>query len=380
MLQRHAGVSKRVLLLLFFYHSLLALVYYVYALSNPSDSKAYFYKASVKYLGDNWLDYYGVSTAFIDFLSFFVVNRLGLNYEGAMALFAWLGYLGFVFFYVLLSEKVRYDPKIWGIPATIILLFLPNLHFWSSSLGKGSVIFLGFGLFFFGLNQPTARWLALLIGGWIIFQVRPHIFYVTLIAVGLGYTFSSAGIKLGYRLVVVVISVFLLNLIYTDVLRLTGLEDDSVLDPFISHRAAELSKATSGIDITNYSIPEKLFAFWFRPLFYDAPGALGIIVSFENLFYLLFFTQLLRPRAWAYLLRSEAIIKTALLTFLGVSVALAQISGNLGLAMRQKSQVMLLMLFVILKYRENVLLARKQLRLRLKALQKTQKQTITQTR
>jgi hypothetical protein len=50
------------------------------------------------------------------------------------------------------------------------------------------------------------------------------------------------------------------------------------------------------------------------------------------------------------LLTSDAIVKTCLFTFLGVSFALAQISGNLGLAMRQKSQVMILMLFVILKF------------------------------
>jgi hypothetical protein len=96
-----------------------------------------------------------------------------------------------------------------------------------------------------------------------------------------------------------------------------------------------------------------MFAFWFRPLFFDAPGILGIIVSFENLFYLIIFGYLLQPKALGYLFRADAINKTCLLTFLGVSFALAQISGNLGLAMRQKSQVMILMLFVILKYMDD---------------------------
>jgi hypothetical protein len=349
-LQRHPRLNKLVLILLFFYHSLIAVAYYVYALFNPSDSKAYFFKAFNQVRGENWFDYYGVSTAFIEFLAFFLVNRLGLNYEGCMALFAWLGYLGFVFFYIFLLEHFKHTPMIFKWPGVLFLLFLPNLHFWSSSLGKGSVIFLGFALFFFGLNKPSARWLALFIGGWLIFQVRPHIFYVTLIAVALGYTFSTANVNWIARLVIVAAAIFLLNLIYVDVLKLTGLEDDSILDNFISHRAKELTKSTSGIDITNYSFPEKLFAFWFRPLFLDASSLLGWIVSVENLFYLFFFAKLLRPSAWLYLWRANAIVKIALLTFLGVSVALAQISGNLGLAMRQKSQVMMLMLFVILKF------------------------------
>lgn len=349
-IQRHPRLSKRFLLILFLYHSLLAVAYYTYALSNPSDSKGYFYKASIKFNGDAWFDYFGVSTAFIDFIAFFFVNRLGLNYEGCMVMFSWLGYLGFVFFYIFFSERIKTIPKLFGYNALVVIFLLPNLHFWSSSLGKGSLIFFGFGLFFYGLSRPGLRVWALLLGGWIIFQIRPHIFYVVLIALGLGYTFSTRGVAIGYRLLILVVSVFLLNAIYVDVIKLTGLEDDSMLDPLISHRARELTKATSGIDITNYSMPEKLFAFWFRPLFFDAPGLLGWIVSFENLFYLFFFMRLLLPKALVYLVKADAHVKTCLLTFAGVSIALAQISGNLGLAMRQKSQVMMLMLFVILKF------------------------------
>jgi hypothetical protein len=194
---------------------------------------------------------------------------------------------------------------------------------------------------------------ALILGGLIIFHIRPHIFYVILIAITIGYTFSTRGVAVGYRLLILLGTVFLLYFIYEDILKFTGLEDDSMLDPMISHRARELAKATSGIDLTSYSVPEKLFAFWFRPYFFDAPGALGYIVSFENLFYLIFFARLFTLKGFRYLFSADAITKTCLFTFLGVSFALAQISGNLGLAMRQKSQVMFLMLFVILKFMDN---------------------------
>ncbi|MCU0398887.1 MAG: hypothetical protein MUC73_12395 [Cyclobacteriaceae bacterium] len=223
----------------------------------------------------------------------------------------------------------------------------------SSSLGKGSLIFFGFGLFFYGLNKPALRIWALVIGGYIIFMIRPHIFYVVMVAIGIGYTFSTKGVGIGYRITILTLAGFLVAYIYQDVLALTGLEDESMMDPLISHRARELSKATSGIDLTNYSFPEKLFAFWFRPLFFDAPGMLGYIVSFENLFYLIFFIRLITPGGIRHLFTADAITKTCLFTFLGVSFALAQISGNLGLAMRQKSQVMILMLFVILKYMDD---------------------------
>lgn len=346
----HPRVNRRFMFVLFVYHSLLAITYYIYALSNLSDSRGYYGRVASKVNGEEWFDYFGISTAFIDFISFFLVNRLGFTYEACMAFFSWLGFLGFLFFYVFMLERIRSSPKIFGFDGIMFLMLLPNLHFWSSSLGKGSLIFFGFGLFFFSLNRPRSRLFGLLLGSWIIFQIRPHIFYVVLIAIALGYTFSTRGVAFGYRILILLAAGFLLYYIYADVLKLTGLEDDFLLDPLISHRAEELTKATSGIDITNYSIVEKLFAFWFRPLFFDAPGALGIIVSFENLFYLYFFVRLFQPRVIVYFWRADALVKTSLLTFVGVSFALAQITGNLGLAIRQKSQVMILMLFVILKF------------------------------
>jgi hypothetical protein len=373
--QRIQGFRRRLMMILFFYHTLLAIAYYMYALFNPSDSKAYYAKVLAKYAGDDWFNYFGLSTKFIEFINFFLVNRLGFTYEACMMLFSWFGFLGFLFFYIFFKERILSSPRIFGFDAILIIFLLPNLHFWSSSLGKGSLIFFGFGLFFFGINKPGPRIWALLLGGWTIFQIRPHVFYVILIAIALAYTFSTKGVAIGYRVAILFVAAFLLYYIYEDIVKLTGLDDESIMDPLISHRASELSKATSGIDITNYNIPEKLFAFWFRPLFFDAPGALGFIVSFENLFYLIFFARLFRPSGFRFIFSGDVIVKTCLLTFLGVSLALAQITGNLGLAMRQKSQVMILILFVILKFVDQQrivhirnVLARKRAQERIKAL------------
>jgi hypothetical protein len=349
--QRFKGVDRRFTNSLFFYHSLLTIAYYLYALFNPSDSHNYYQAVASQFKGSNWFDYFGTSTDFVEFIAFFLVNNLGFSYESCMILFAWLGYLGFVFFYLLFREQIKVTPTVFGFDGIKLIFLLPNLHFWSASLGKGSLIFFGFGLFFFALSKPRGmRIVAMLLGGWIIYQIRPHIFFVVLIAIALGYTFSVRGPGILVRVFILAIAAGTLVYIYDDILTLTGLENESILDADFSHRASELSKATSGIDISSYSIPEKMFAFCFRPLFFDAPGVLGFIVSFENLFYLIFFLNLLRPKGLSFIFASEAMVKTCLLTFLGVSLALAQITGNLGIAMRQKSQVMILLMFVILKF------------------------------
>jgi hypothetical protein len=134
---------------------------------------------------------------------------------------------------------------------------------------------------------------------------------------------------------------------------MVGLSEDEFLTEGLdlSHRASDLTKATSGVDITNYSLPLQLFTFLYRPLFFDAPGVLGLIVSVENVFYLIISVQLfLTPKGLRYLVAGPLLVKSAILSFLTISVALAQISGNLGLAIRQKSQVMILLMFVILAF------------------------------
>lgn len=348
--QQFKFITRRFLIILFAYHSLLAIAYYTYATFNVSDSKAYYRKVIMDHRGPDWGSFYGTSTSFVEFVGYPFIKYMGFTYESAMVIFSFFGFVGFVFFYILFKERIKLSHRFFSIDFLTLIFFLPNLHFWSSSFGKGSLIFCGFGLFFFAISKPGPRLWALITGGYIAYMIRPHIFFIILIAIVLSYMFSTKGISIVYRVLILLSAIFILYYINEDVLRITGLEDESMWDSEFSERAISLTRATSGIDIANYSFPEKMFAFWFRPLFFDAPGVLGIIVSFENLLYLFIFALLFRPKALAYMFRSDAITKTCLLTFFGVSIVLAQISGNLGLAMRQKSQVMILMLFVILKF------------------------------
>ncbi|MGE0772976.1 MAG: hypothetical protein AB7K37_14770 [Cyclobacteriaceae bacterium] len=363
-------LERRFLVILFFYHSALAVVYYFYALSNPSDSIAYYKKVVINYRGPDWLSFYGTGTTFVEFVGYPLIKFMGLTYESVMVLFSFLGFVGFIYFLVLFKEWIKLKHRVFSIELLTLTFFLPNLHFWSSSFGKGSLIFFGLGLFFFAIGKPAERIISLLLGAYVVYMIRPHIFFVVLVAIVIGYIFSTKGISAVYRLVTLIFAGIVLFYIYDDILKFTGLEDDSIFDPDFSERAIKLTRATSGIDIANYNLAEKLFAFWFRPLFFDAFGVLAYVVSVENLLYLLIFAYLLQPKAVRYLFRANSITKACYLTFFGASVALAQISGNLGLAMRQKSQVMILMLFVILKFLDEQKIGELRAQMRRKARQK----------
>src|SRR5690349_3780223 len=97
---RSTSVNRKFLFILFFYHSLLAFSYYVYALFNPSDSKQYYRKIIENYRGDDWLSFFGTSTSFIEFVGYPFIKYFDFTYESMMAVFSFFGFIGFVFFYL----------------------------------------------------------------------------------------------------------------------------------------------------------------------------------------------------------------------------------------------------------------------------------------
>jgi len=350
-LPNHSAKDNKFLKKLFWYHLFLSLVYYVYAVFNPSDSQFYYEKVVRNFRGPGWFDFYGTSTTFIEWTGYPFIKWFGFTYEAMMALFAFFGFLGFIYFYKFFRERIFFTTKLFGFDLLHLFFLLPNLHFWSGSFGKGAFIFLGIGLLFYGLNNIPKRYWVLLVGGLITYHIRPHILMVILASSLIGFTFSTKGLGWGVKIAMITVATITLGFIYQDVLNIVGLETDTLFTEGLdmNHRAFELSKATSGLDITTMSLPEQVFTFLFRPLFFDAPGMLGVIVSFENVFLLGITLAFIFKGGILYIIKSDFAVKTAFFSFITVSVALAQISGNLGIAIRQKSQVMILFLFVIIQ-------------------------------
>jgi hypothetical protein len=362
---------------LLYYHFVISAVYYLYALANASDSKEYFRRTSTGNL--SWFETYDTGTPFIDFLVYPFVNTFHFSYEACMGLFASFGYLAFLFFFLLFRQYIKGKVEFYSLNLFTVILFLPNMHFWSASLGKGSVIFLGIAMIFYALSKFKQRFILLILGFLIVYNVRPHIALVMLMSTVLGVLFSNKGISKFYKFLILAVAGVAFALVFNNVMQYVGVENSESTDERFGKLASDLKNANSGIDISNYSLPEKIFAFLYRPLFVDSPNVLGIFSSVENLFYLLLTLKLFTKRGWQFIVKSDYISKTALFSFITTSIALAQITGNLGLAMRQKSQVMILFLFVILMYLntekiKRIALLKKQKALRQAKLAKLQAQ------
>lgn len=336
---------------LYWFHMLFALIYYIYTLDGRSDAYNYYERPQYKY--EMWFHAYEAGTAFIDFVGYPFINYFFFSFEMMMVLFAWMGYLGFVYFYVVFKENVKFKHKFYGYDLITLFIFLPNMHFWTGSYGKGSIIFWGLGLAIYGLSQLKTRKTALIFGLLIVYHVRPHVFLFMAVAIMVGLFTGKQKVPAYQKFLVFAGSAVALILMFDQIVAFAGLDSENLVesfDQFSSHRSSELAKAGSGVDISNYPMVFKLFTFWYRPLFVDSPGPVGLIVSFENVFYLLLTAKLFSGGFFKFLKKASALVKTNLVVFLATSIALSTTLSNMGIIVRQKSMVMYFLLFVIIAF------------------------------
>jgi hypothetical protein len=347
--------DKKLINKLYLYHLLFFIIYFTYATFNASDSKVYYHDA-LFYDGD-LLRSFTTGTRFILFVTTLLV-KMGLSYLSLMFIFSWAGYVGFVFAYLFFRENITINVTVFKkYDLLSLLLFLPNMHFWTASLGKGSLIFMGLMIFIYALRFPQKRIIALLIGGFFVYMIRPHVMLFVLVGIMVGILTGRSRIGLGVKFLILLVSVGFLYLAQNSILGVANLEgSENVVadfDQFAADQSRRLISTDSGVDMSNYPLPFKFFTFWFRPLFVDSPGFLGIFSSIENLIYLLLFAKICNKRFLRFIVKSPYLVKTSLIIFVLTSFALTFVMANLGIIMRQKSMVMYFGFFVIYYFLAN---------------------------
>ena len=346
---KFAFFDKKLMNRLYWYHLVFFLIYFTYATFEASDSKAYYFDARI--VRENWTSLFLTGTKFIVFIANPLV-QFGLSYLSVMLIFAWTGYVGFVFAYIFFKENITINVTVFKkYDLLTLLLFLPNMHFWTASLGKGSLIFMGLMLFAYALRFPQKRLFALLLGGFLVYMIRPHVMLFLLVGVMVGIITGKSKLGAGVKLLILAASISFLITAKGSILSVAKLQDSENVvqdfDQFALEQAGRLETSGSGVQMSNYSLPFKFFTFWFRPLFVDSPGLLGLFSSAENLIYLLLFAKIANRRFLRFITKAPYLVKTSLIIFVLTSFALTFVMSNLGIMMRQKSMVMYFGFFVI---------------------------------
>lgn len=343
--------DRRLLVILFYYHLLFAIIFGLYVTVYGGDAVGY-WKAPGKLmpLGSNWLDLHVPGTSFIYFLTYPFSQVLGISFWGGTLLFSLFGFGGMGYLYLSFRQVLQVNPRVLGIKIFPLVLFLPNMHFWTGGIGKDSIAFFALMLFVHSLIAPQKNIPGILISFYLAYFVRPHMALLMSVGLAFGLLLSTKGTSFFWRMTFLALSVYVFFLIAPAVFEFIGLEEEGLenFEDVANIRSKNLSRANVGsaIDIRNYSVPLKLFTFLFRPLFFDAGNVFGIIVSFENIFYLILAVMIIRVNTPIELLRMPQQLKAALIVFGSTAFFMSNSLSNLGIIIRQKNMVMMMFLLI----------------------------------
>jgi hypothetical protein len=340
---RFFGVSDKMGVLIYLWHTLFCFVYCAYSLSNPADSYGY-YQESLNSYGS-----FGVGTSFLVFITAILTNVLGLSYLGCFLVFNLIGYVGLIAYYGVLKNTTK-DKSKYIQRLGLLLIFLPSVSFWSSALGKDSISFLSVGLTLWFALDPKNRL------GYFIFAVicmtlvRPHISAIMIIAYTVSFVFDSR-VPLLRRLILGVFSIALSLIMIPFALQYAGVGDPSSasdIQQYINGRQENNLDGGSSVDISSMSFPMQLATYLFRPLPFEANSIFALLASVENMIFIVIFV------IWIYscLKKYKPSIKSnriflwvyALLTW----AILALTTANLGIASRQKWMFVPVLIFLTL--------------------------------
>ena len=341
------------LLKLWFFHLLVGTGFYFFTINGGGDAWGYWKRAKIMNLDDFWFNLLeSKGTGFMNAFNYFPSKVLDLGFFANTMLYTLIGFIGFVFFYLIAYQLIPYNSKFKGYFLFPLVFFMPNLHFWSSGIGKDTLLFLCIGMFCYAVLDIVKRMPLLLFSLVLSYFVRPHITLFLVLSFGLAYVFGgkvSAGKRVLFSVVLLGIGIAILP----TVMEFAKIEEASVasFDEFSEKKVDVLSRSHTGssVDITSYPFPLKVVTFLFRPLFFDINGIPAVVASFENLALLILSFIVVFKNNFKLTFKNAPFVIKGLFIFLIIgTLAFSQSLGNLGIMIRMRNMFLPGLLIFIL--------------------------------
>lgn len=362
---RSDGKGVNFCLLLYHYHVLLGFYYGWFAWGtdthfywNLGDKFRHFYF-------ENWLDAYGTHNYAVFFINYPLSRVMGLDFWTGTFIYASASAWAFVLLFLAGSNLLKNKKlKLAGITIWPGILLLPSLHFWSSGIGKDSLVFLFMAMFFYGIRDLRKYIYLVIISVICIYHVRPHMAFVVLLSTGFMLIIDGK-LHFSYKIIFFIISLLGFSFIYDEVLLFLKLDELSTdnLESLFDKTSVNLSYGKSFVDMSGYPYPLKLFTFWYRPLFFDAHNLSSFVNSIENFIALLLtiavFAKVSPINGYK---ESPNAVKIMLLAFLLASIAFAGALSNFGIIVRMKNMTFVYFLFFLIYSYDNYVWKNKLLR------------------
>jgi hypothetical protein len=304
---------------------------------------------------------FGLNTTFIIYLVQLPKSFFGGTYLDYFLLFQAVGFFGLV---VLMRtfEEIYLESGTSPPPYIFLLLFMPSLHYWTSAIGKDSLFFFGICLTLWAAMNFRRRIIALSVGMLLMLAIRPHIAVIAAAAFTVAVLIdrnTRLAIKIPVFVAGIAGTIFAVFTVWSTFS--IDLTDIDAYSDVLAGREALTSTEDAGRTAVNAAYPVRVVSLLFRPLFLDANGLLGVIVSLENLLLVvIMITMLAKFRTLRQLTRGVAFVRYAVVCSVVVTAVLALGYYNVGLGIRQKATMILpqiLVAFVALRALQGARLA-----------------------
>lgn len=274
---------------LFIYHLIFTFFSYQFRIiSGRADSILYWF-LSKQTTDNSWFSFLNYGTDIMLFIDYPLV-KLGIPYWGGFLIYSIIGYLG-VIQWVKFAKFVVKDTIVSNSNYLLFFIFLlPNLHFWTSSLGKEALVFWGISSVFYALVSKQYKSFSFIVGSVLILIIRPHVALMLFTAIASivvlknNYSFKM---KMKFLLGISAILSLLLYMVF-QISKINYLNWERI-KYFNQFSILSFKNSGSYVTMLEYNYLFKWFSFHFRPLFYDTHNLAMIFASIENTIHLILF-------------------------------------------------------------------------------------------
>jgi len=223
-------------------------------------------------------------------------------------LFLLAGFIGSVINYRIINRIYKNKNINKKNEAAIISLFLPNVIFWTSNLGKDSIIYCGLMIMLYVITRENKNIKVILIaalGSILVFMVRPHVFMFLIISYIVGILFESKKLTREKTIAGVMILIVFMSLQkrvfdYLGFDKTTGFDSSQeVINEgmnIIEKRSESLETGGAGMEREKISLvatPIYALQFMFGPFIWQGRKPIQLISAIESIIYQLMMIYIL---------------------------------------------------------------------------------------
>ena len=314
----------------------LVFVYFRYLIiaSGPWSDSHYYYLTSF----NNNLDIGFGSKAIFILTSMF--SSIGIGFMPTMFLFSILTVLTIQFLFAAyrLANNDRRNP---ALTLFFLISIVPSVSFWGGAIGKDALALLGVSMFCWALVSRNLKIGVLIIGAILVMIVRPHIGILMFAATAFAST-AAKDIVSKYRILLLSASAATIFVILPSIILYVGIDSANlsaeVLDT-VEASGDRFKDSGSFISLSDMPIPLRMLSYLFRPLPFEASTITQFFAALQNTIILgcvLYLSIKISYRGnWTRALGGVAMLLYALAAL----TLLANVTSNLGIAVRQKQML-----------------------------------------